>query len=141
MQELYHAGVAALDRLHRGVQGRDQPLLGGVRPRAGGGHHREHEVGDERDTRHGYDFYRDDRFDSNTYFNDEFRTERDQPPAKPANDQNQFGGNLGGPIVKDKAFFFADYEGTRITKGVTRITRVPTPTSGTASSRRRSATR
>src|SRR5262249_7559542 len=46
--------------------------------------------------------------------------------AKPANDQNQFGGNLGGPIMPSKAFFFGDYEGTRITRGLTRLTRVPT---------------
>ena len=39
--------------------------------------------------------------------------------AKPDNKQNQSGGNLGGPIIKDRAFFFADYEGTRITRGVT----------------------
>jgi len=74
-----------------------------------------------------YDYYRDERFDSSSYFNEDFRTERGLAPLpKFANDQNQFGANLGGPIVKDKAFFFADYEGTRITRGVTRITRVPT---------------
>src|SRR5688572_24966513 len=74
-----------------------------------------------------YDYYRDDKFDSNTYFNEDFRTERGlEPLPKFKNDQNQYGAHLGGPIVKDKAFFFADYEGTRITRGVTRITRVPT---------------
>lgn len=33
-------------------------------------------------------------------------------------DRNQFGGTLGGPIRKDKAFFFADYQGTRMTRGI-----------------------
>ena len=33
--------------------------------------------------------------------------------------QNQFGGTLGGPIKKDKVFFFLDYQGTRTTQGIT----------------------
>ena len=72
-----------------------------------------------------YDYYRNDRFDGYSFFIDRAR-ENDPSVEKPANDQNQFGGNLGGPIVRDRAFFFADYEGTRIERGVTRLTRVPT---------------
>jgi hypothetical protein len=67
-----------------------------------------------------YDFYRNEKFDSN-----DFLSKRAGQP-KPSNDQNQFGGNLGGPLVKDKAYFFVDYEGTRITRGVVRLTNVPT---------------
>ena len=72
-----------------------------------------------------YDYFRNERFDSNNFTRTSAPSAAGAAP-KPANDQNQFGGNLGGPIVKDRAFFFVDYEGTRITRGVTRITRVPT---------------
>jgi hypothetical protein len=68
----------------------------------------------------GYEYFRNQSFDSIDFFSKRANA------AKPANDQNQPGGNLGGPVVKGKAFFFADYEGTRITRGVTRLTRVPT---------------
>ena len=68
----------------------------------------------------GYYYFRGDQFDSNTYFNEDFRTERGLTPLpKPSNDQDQFGFNLGGPILKEKLFFFADYEGTRVTRGTT----------------------
>ncbi len=39
---------------------------------------------------------------------------------------NQFGGSIGGPIVKDKAFIFADYQGTRRKLGGSVLTSVPT---------------
>ena len=45
---------------------------------------------------------------------------------KPKYLRNQFGGAIGGPIVSDRTFFFADYEGTRSREGITRITNVPT---------------
>ena len=38
-------------------------------------------------------------------------------PSSPLN-QNQFGGTLGGPIKKDKFFFFGSYQGTRSKNGV-----------------------
>ena len=72
-----------------------------------------------------YDYFRDDRFDGYPFFIERAR-QTDPSVQKPKNNQNQFGGNLGGPIVTDKAFFFGDYEGTRISRGVTRLTRVPT---------------
>ncbi|HZP46965.1 MAG TPA: carboxypeptidase regulatory-like domain-containing protein [Vicinamibacterales bacterium] len=54
----------------------------------------------------GFDFYRDQKYDSRNYFN---------PPPAPQSTFNrkQFGVNLGGPIVKNRMFFFGSYEGLR----------------------------
>src|SRR5215203_710064 len=52
-----------------------------------------------------YDFYRNDKLDTINYF----AKKAGQP--KSTNNQNQFGGNLGGPLVRNKIFFFGDYEG------------------------------
>ncbi len=67
-----------------------------------------------------YDYFRDERFDERTFF------AKRQNLDKPANDQNQFGFNLGGPILRNKAFFFGDFEATRITQGVLRTGAVAT---------------
>jgi hypothetical protein len=67
-----------------------------------------------------YEYFRNDAMDSIDYFS------KAAGAKKAANKQNQYGGNVGGPLVKDRAFFFLDWEGTRIDRGVTRLTRVPT---------------
>ena len=58
-----------------------------------------------------FDFYRDQKFDSRNYFNPE-------PAPQSVFNRKQFGVNLGGPIVKDKMFFFGSYEGLRHTQAV-----------------------
>src|SRR5688572_29655012 len=45
---------------------------------------------------------------------------------KPPLERNQFGGTIGGPILRNRAFFFADYEGFRQTRGVPSSSTVPT---------------
>jgi hypothetical protein len=44
----------------------------------------------------------------------------------PEYSRHQFGGAIGGPIARNRTFFFADYERTRLREGITRVTSVPT---------------
>jgi hypothetical protein len=62
-----------------------------------------------------YEFLRNSALDARNYF------DKTIPPFK----RNQFGGSIGGPIVKDKTFFFADYEGLRQSLGQTKNAVVP----------------
>ncbi len=57
-----------------------------------------------------FGFGRDGALDGRNYFNDD-------PNPKLTRTLEQFGGSLGGPIIKDKAFFFAAYEGQRYNVG------------------------
>jgi len=66
-----------------------------------------------------FEFLRNDKLDAKNFF--------DKPDAPiPVFKRNQFGGSIGGPIVKDKTFWFANYDGTRIRKGITRTALIPT---------------
>lgn len=66
----------------------------------------------------GFWFGRHDRFDARNYFD-----RLDQP--KPRLRQNQFGGAAGGPIAKNRSFFFGSYEGQRADRAITRTFSVP----------------
>jgi carboxypeptidase family protein/TonB-dependent receptor-like protein len=57
-----------------------------------------------------------------------FQFQRDQNTGKfiPDTLRNQFGGAIGGPVIKDRVFFFGDYEGARSRVGGTRVFTVPT---------------
>ena len=59
-----------------------------------------------------YEFLRNDKLNSNDFFSNLSGVPR------PEYRQNQFGGSVGGPIRKDKTFFFADVEALRIVQGV-----------------------
>ena len=65
-----------------------------------------------------YEFFRNQAVDAKNYFG--------APVPKPDYKQNQFGGSVGGPIKRGSTFFFADYEGIRLSQGLTYTSTVPT---------------
>jgi hypothetical protein len=66
-----------------------------------------------------WEFVRNDKFDARNFFDD---PNQPTPPYK----QNQFGATFGGPIIKNKTFFFVDYEGLRVRQAQTQAILVPT---------------
>jgi len=66
-----------------------------------------------------FEYLRNNAFDANTFFNDAAGA-----PKAPLQ-KNQFGGAFGGPIKKDKTFFYAVYEGIRENQGVPITNPVP----------------
>src|ERR1700694_2047345 len=66
-----------------------------------------------------YEFLRNSALDAKNYF-------EDPPPTPKASfKRNQFGGAIGGPIIKNRTFFFADYEAIRQSKGIANKSFVP----------------
>lgn len=68
-----------------------------------------------------FEFFRNDKLDANSFFSN--RSGFPRPPLR----WNQFGGNLGGPIVRNKAFFFFNYEGAQVRRAAQITGNVPTP--------------
>ena len=66
-----------------------------------------------------FEFLRNSKFDENNYFNDLAGR------PKPDFSQHQYGGTISGPIVKDKTFYFFDYQGYHVNQGATYLSTVP----------------
>jgi carboxypeptidase family protein/TonB-dependent receptor-like protein len=67
-----------------------------------------------------YEFLRNDHLDANNFFSNALGA------PKPKRERNQFGAAAGGPLVKNRTFWFGDYEGLRDLEGVPRVRQVPT---------------
>ncbi|MGH9648152.1 MAG: hypothetical protein ACRD4E_15180 [Bryobacteraceae bacterium] len=65
-----------------------------------------------------YEYYRNAAFDARNFF--------DKTASAPPLHRHQFGVSLGGPIQKDKTFFFGNFEGLRLNEAQTFVANVPT---------------
>ncbi|MGD0199764.1 MAG: TonB-dependent receptor [Bryobacteraceae bacterium] len=75
-----------------------------------------------------FEFFRNRNLDAKNFFDLPYCTPASPPGTCgeiPRFDRNQFGGTLGGPIRRDKTFFFVSYEGLRLRQATTRQATVP----------------
>src|SRR5579863_10094163 len=81
------------------------------------------------------DYFRNNALDARNYFNPKTITTPTGTISNPKAPfhNNQYGASLGGPIVKDKTFFYVDYEGQQEPVGVVTVASVPTGTAADGS--------
>jgi hypothetical protein len=82
-----------------------------------------------------YEFVRNRHMDAKNFFDKPSCTPTSVPGTCgdiPRLDRSQFGGTIGGPIRKDKTFYFLSYEGLRLREGITREAAVPSQIQRTA---------
>src|SRR2546427_2254803 len=72
-----------------------------------------------------FEFLQRDRFQARNPFSQPDKPNPITGKVLPLNKRDQFGGSVGGPIEKNKWFFFADYQGTRSTQGGSKLLTVP----------------
>jgi hypothetical protein len=73
-----------------------------------------------------YEYIRNNHLNANEWFNKRSEIANGLANTPPAFHQNQFGGTIGGAIVKDRLFVFGSYEGFRLRQGTVFTTTVPT---------------
>jgi outer membrane receptor protein involved in Fe transport len=78
------------------------------------------------------EYFRNSALDARNFFNPVKNTAGQKIPKAPFHN-NQYGASLGGPIVKDKTFFYFDYEGQQEPVGVVTLAQVPTGTAADGS--------
>jgi outer membrane receptor protein involved in Fe transport len=72
-----------------------------------------------------FEFFLNDKFQARNPFT-QFQRDPSTGRFLPETSRHQFGGSVGGPIVRNQWFFFGDYQGTRSTQGGSRLLSVPT---------------